>query len=164
MRSEIHDRLNTIVENDANLKYSGNTIFKTFENEYPSRIDGTKLPCVIWMPRQDNGYDHLGGPVYRTTVEYEGRVYLQQYGEGLSTIQNIRAIKFPDLFRNAFLSRPHLDYNDDGLSGMCGEITFRIASDLLRPMDWPIGNRAPLYWGFAIRLTVPYEDTIDIAI
>lgn len=164
MRTEIHDRLNAIVENDTNLKYSGSAVFRTFSNGYPASLDGTKLPCVMWLPRQDGGYDHQGGHLYSTAVEYEGRVYLQSYGEGLNTIENIRAIKFPDLFRNAFLSRPHLDYNDEGLTNVTGKIRFRISSDLLRPLTWPIGSPIPLYWGFTISLTIPYEETIEIAV
>lgn len=164
MRVEIHDRFNDIIENDPNLRYAGSPIFKTFTDMYPSSLDRTKLPCVLWLPRQDAGYEKKAGYEYETVVEYEGHFYYGLITDGLSTIANIRVLKLPDLIKSAFLSRPHLDYNDAGLNGVNGEITFRFTSDLAVPKRYPLNAEEPLYWGSTARITVPFEEFIELAL
>ncbi len=163
MRVEIHDRMNDIVENDTSLRYNNEPIFKTFTDGYPSSLDETRLPCVMWLPRQDSGYERISGYNRKTVIEYDGRFYYALAGTGLRTIQNIRILTLPDLIINAFLSRPHLDYGDEGLSGLTGEIACRFISDLAVPLEYPIGKREPLYWGSIMRITIPYELSIELA-
>lgn len=163
MREEIHQRLNDIVQNDVNLQSAGSPIFKVYIEDYPAILSERDLPCVMWLPRRDSGYTRQSGINYDTDVEYEGRIYLSPLGTRLDTIQNIRVLRFPDLFAKAFLSRPMLGYGgDSGLVGMNGEISFKVTSDLARPVEYPIGRRDNLFWGFTIQLIVPFEQAIEV--
>lgn len=164
MNYEIRDRVNTIIDNDTNLQAGGSAIFQTVTT-YPALLEDTKLPIVIALPRQGTPYELDGNELYRTSVIWNLHVYLTAAGEKLGTINDIEALTFPDLFASAFLSRPHLDYNDSGLTNVSGRLTFQISSDLGRLIEYPIGiPGAPRYWGFIINLTIPYLQQIELAI
>lgn len=158
MRYEIIERINTIITNDTGLT----DVFRTYR-DYPAAI---QTPCTLIFSRQDSGYQHSGGNRFTTEVQFDIRVYLAEVGTRLATINKIEAITFPDLFAEAFLSRLQLQYNDAGLTngieGVAGNLTFQIVSDLARPLDYPIGVQgAPRYWGFIVRLTIPYRTVIQ---
>lgn len=158
MRAEIITRINTIITNDSALT----GVFRTYENEYPASI---QAPCTLILPRQDSGYRASGGNRFVTEPQFDIRVYLESSGLRLTTINNIEAVIFPDLFATAFLSRPQLQYNDLALNGVVNSLTFQIVSDLARPLDYPIGVQgAPRFWGFIARLTVPYRQVIALKV
>lgn len=156
MRYEIRERCNAILEADSVL---GSVIQTT--DEIPDTV--FMFPLAIWLPRQDSGYTRKGSSNYRTTVTWEYYVLLAPLGQRLKSINEIEALTFPDLFASAFLTRPYLQLNDNGLSKVAGELTFQIVSDLLRPLQYPIGFAdAPRYFGFIARMSIPYEDTYEI--
>jgi hypothetical protein len=157
VRYEIRDRIKTIIENDSGLT----GIFRV-ESEYPALI---QPPAVLLFPRQDSGYQHSGGNRFTTEVQFDIRVYLAEVGTRLNSINDIEVVTFPDLFATAFLSRLQLQYNDagltDGIEGVAGNLTFQIVSDLARTIEYPIGVQgAPRFWGFIVRLTIPYRTVI----
>lgn len=164
MRYEIRDRINTIIENDTGLQSGGNAIFQTF-TAYPTGLNGSNLPSVIALPRQGQPYQYSGGNRFSSDVEFDIRVYLAPAGTRLKTINDIEALTFPDLFADAFLSRPQLQYNDSALSGVSGNLEFQIASDLARLIEYPVGvSGAPRYWGFIARLSIPYRQIIQMKV
>lgn len=156
MRLEIIARCNQIITNDTTLTGK----FNIYENEYPATL---QPPCVLILARQDSGYQKSGARSYLVDVQFDMMVFLAPYGTRLTTINNIEAMKFPDLFADAFLSRPQLQYNDNGLEDVVEDIRFQIVSDLARPLQYPLGfPEAPRYWGFTVRLTIPYRQSIPM--
>jgi hypothetical protein len=158
MRYEIKERIKTIITNDSGLT----GIFR-IEDEYPAMI---QAPSILIFPRQDSGYQHSGGNRFTTEVQFDIRVYLADVGTRLNSINNIEVVTMPDLFATAFLSRLQLQYNDAGLTsgieGVAGNLTFQIVSDLARPIEYPIGVQgAPRFWGFIVRLVIPYRTVIQ---
>jgi hypothetical protein len=154
MRYEIRERIQTIIANDSNLT----GIFR-IEDEYPVLV---QPPAIICFPRQDSGYQHSGGNRFTSEVQFDIRVYLADIGSRLQRINDIESVVMPDLFAEAFLSRLQLQYNDAGLDGVAGNLTFQIVSDLARPIEWPIGvASAPRYWGFIVRLLIPFRQVIS---
>lgn len=158
MRAEIITRCNQIITNDTALT----GIFRVYENEYPATLHP---PCVLILPRQDSGYQKSGGRSFLTEVQFDMHVFLAPVGTRLTAINSIEAVTLPDLFADAFLSRPQLQYNDNGIEDVVEEIRFQIASDLARPLQYPLGiPEAPRYWGFIVRLTIPYRQTIPMKV
>lgn len=167
MRAEILERLNTIIEADVQ---SGNQpIFTTFDQEYPSSLDDSKLSACLWYPRLDTNYEQRGGTIYDTEMTYHGYFFLQKYGMGLSTIANLRALVIPDMVIDSLLSRPNLEYDDNGLGGSFGSvyrpISVRVISDLSRPLRYPIGgaSEGTYYWGFIMNVVIPFQRTVSLA-
>lgn len=153
MRYEIKERIETIIANDENL---GGLI--RIEKQFPALI---QAPALLVIPRQDGGYQPSGSSRFVVDVQFDIRVYLADIGTRLQAINNIESVVVPDLFATAFLSRLQLQYGDTGLSGVSGDLNFRIVSDLARPIEYPIGvPSAPRFWGFIARLTIPYRQFI----
>lgn len=97
----------------------------------------------------------------RHDIPIEHYVYIQRVGEGLTTTNNFDLDGILQELTNTYMTRPRLQFNDNGLNYVQGDISFapavRSTAQLITyPINFQAGN---LYWGFQSRLTVPYRLT-----
>lgn len=158
MVQEIINRINEIALNGA---YNGETLGVQGLGFPPATLEGYQLPALIALPKSSGTWQTSGAIGNYSDLLFELRFYLARVG-GNQKLDISQLYKYEPLARRVFLSRPRLQHNDSGLSLMGGEISYQVTSDLARLMSYPYGgNDTGLYWGFIVRLTVPYRDYIQ---
>jgi hypothetical protein len=160
-------RIIAIIENGT---YEGNGLGTTALRSLPSSLDGIPKPCAIILERPDTGSQiESGGSNYMTTLSYDLHFFVREIGSpesdeiGISQVGTLRSRA-----RKIFLSRPQLElapkatYAD--IPEIYSRITWQTTSSMNTPLSYPFGvspqEGGKLYWGFVIRLTVPYHDLI----
>jgi hypothetical protein len=172
MSDLIFNRLVAIIENgtypvSGTPTGLGATALRTMADS----LDLIPMPCVLILPRGDSGWQiEAGASYYTTTFSYDLYFYVREVGSpasnevGLADVVNLsmRAAQI-------FLSRPQLElapkatYAD--IPQIYSRITWQTTSSLNNPITYPFQqvtsqDGAKFYWGFVIRLTVPYHDLI----
>lgn len=157
--SSIIMRVADIIENDTTLANKTNCY-----RYPPASINHTGKCEVVLLPQGDNSMAWAGGN--RHTVNYllQMRVYIQPMNTSLEATTQFDVYQYLDLFRVAFISRPQLQYQDIGLTGVTGNILFRTLQGLNRPVDYPPSSRFNLSWGLVCELTIPMLQVIPVKI
>lgn len=153
---EITLRIIDIIENAS---YGGSSLGMKALRVIPPSIASLPKPLCLPLQRSTTEYDPLAGDYARAQSElrYALRFYLADVREN-EAIDYIQLSKYSLLATQLFLSRPQLQYNDNGIL-YGGSIRWQITSDLSQPLFYPFN--APLqfatpYWGFEASLTIPH--------
>jgi len=131
----------------------------------PPSIAMMPKPLCIPMLRNTTEYTPLAGDYQDSQAEvtFDLRFYLSDIDEN-KALDYIQLSKYSLLATELFLSRPQLQYNDNGIvSG--GSLRWQIVSDLSVPLFYPFNapqNLAIPYWGFQAKLTIPHTLGINL--
>jgi hypothetical protein len=168
MSEIIHNRINDIIENGT---YGGNSLGTQALKSFVASLDAIPKPCALVLPRGDSGWQiESGASNYFTTFNYDLYFYVREMGKPSSDKKGIADVSTLSMrAAQIFLSRPQLElapkatYAD--IPQIYSRITWQTTSSLNNPITYPFQqvtsqDGAKLYWGFVIRLTVPYHDLI----
>lgn len=158
---EIIQRIITIIENGT---YLGASLGMKAAREIPPNLAGAPLPLCIPMMRSTTEYQPYAGDYQeaRAEIRYDLRFYLAEV-VGNNALDYIQMSKYSLLATQLFLSRPQLQYEDNGLI-YGGSTRWQIVSDLSNPLFYPFNAPPELatpYWGFQASLTIPHTLVIQ---
>lgn len=158
----IFNRIIAIIESGT---YAGASLGFTGLRTFP---DVMQNQCVLILPRGDSGWTQESGSTrHTTTLSYDLYFYVQEALIGKDAIGIADASNFNTLATKIFLSRPQLQLlGQTDIGEISGSITWQTTSNLATPIPYPLNGistqqGARYYWGFVIRLTVPYRFHID---
>lgn len=164
MSEAVFNRIVAIIENgtyDGNLSLGANAVgLRTF----PENLDSIGKPAVLILPRGDTGWIHeAGANEYKTNLSYDLYFYIQEAIVGNDAIGLADASNLNIIATQVFLSRPQLQLTGNSdIPEIMGNIGWQTTSNLATPIPYPpagvsSSQGAKFYWGFIIRLSVPYR-------
>lgn len=163
----IFNRIIAIIETGD---YEGDTLGMTGLRAFPDSLDtSAKPPCCLPMERPDSGWQKEGGASeYKVTLSYDLYFYVREAGlgakedaKGLAEARELRS-----LARKIFLARPQLQLSGQSdIAGIVDNILWQNTSNLANSILYPpfvatIQQGAKPYWGFVIRLSIPYREYV----
>lgn len=166
MTEAIFNRIVAIVEDGT---YGGASLGATGLRTFVESLDSIPKPCVLILPRGDSGWQKESGASFHvTSLSFDLYFYIKEAKAGNDAVGLADATNFNLLATKIFLSRPQLQ-----LSGLAdipeiwGNITWQTTSNLANPILYPSSGvtsnqGAKYYWGFVIRLVVPYRLFIEM--
>lgn len=168
MSLAIFNRLVAIIENGT---YNGSSLGAKALRAFPGTIDTLPKPVVLILPRADTGWSKESGAAYFiTTLSYDLRFYIHEAKAGSDEVGIADTVNINELAAKIFLSRLQLQLSGSAdIAEIVEEITWQTTSNLAVPIAYPpenvsSGQGASLYWGFIVRLTVPYRQFIDFSL
>lgn len=167
MTEAVFNRIVAIVENGS---YESASLTNTKALRSFSDTLSIGKRHVLILPRGDSGWVKASGASwYNTNFSYDLSFYIQEAKTGNDVIGIADASNYNLLATKIFLSRPQLQLSGaSDLADIAGEISWQTTSNLALPIPYPPANvssnqGAIFYWGFIVRLIVPYRIYITMS-
>ena len=146
------ERINAIVGGLSGLP-SGVSI-QTLNHPVNS-LGNIDLPACLPIPQQPIRYERQSANMFNVSVNWNLYLYLRAVDEGTPAQNFVEPLEVLDLFANEFLTRPQLQFNDGGLTGIVNNLEFRIIQGLSSPISYPVGvSNGAQYWGAVFQLSI----------
>lgn len=159
---EISNRIVAIVENGT---YAGATLGFKGLRTFPDTMQNKR---VLILSRGDSGWvQESGSTRHRTILSYDLYFYVKEAALGEDAVGIVEADNYNILATKIFLSRPQLQLlGQTDIGEISGNITWQTTSNLATPIPYPLNGvsiqqGSKYFWGFVIRMTVPYRFHID---
>lgn len=118
----------------------------------PDKI--TLLPAFIPLVRPFS-YNRTDARGFVAPLEIDIYVYMREYGNVNEAQAEIEPTVILDLFAEAFLTRPQLQYNGNTLNGIVNNLNLALVQGLDDPLIYPPKSRqGSQYWGAILRLSI----------
>lgn len=159
MLQEQKDRIISIIENISGLttgvSISGLTRFPDTTENFP-------LPVCLVLPRPVT-YSRIDGHGFIASVTWELHLYIRAMGTGAQTQAASEPLLLLDSFASEFLTRPQLQFNDNGLSGLVNNLEFANIQNLSDPLFYPPRNsQGSRYWGAIFTITLSQHQRFEL--
>jgi hypothetical protein len=169
MSEAIFERLVAIVENGT---YAGSSLGAKALRTFPDTLDGITKPVVLILPRANNTWQkEAGSSIYQTSLSYDMHFFIQEAKAGNDAIGLTDATNFEELATKIFLSRPQLQLAGQTpvyLTQIVEDISLQTTSNLANPILYPpngvsTSQGATPYWGFIMRISIPYRLEVTLS-
>jgi len=122
-------------------------------------LENVTLPAVLSVPANIT-YRRQSGDQFLVTCQWNLYLYIRQVGTGNQPQAEFEPLALLDIFASEFLTRPQLQFSDNGLTGIVENAEFNNPQNLARPITYPpTDSRGARYWGALFTLTVTQRQT-----
>lgn len=150
MLLEIKERIIDIAENIS--LSNGKQI--TGLNFLVDNVGTNTLPVVLPLVRPFS-YGRTDARGFTASIEMDLYLYIRAIGDVNIAQAQTEPHAILDLFAEAFLTRPQLQFNSNTLNGIIGNLDFALVQGLDEPITYPPKSRqGAQYWGAVFRLTI----------
>jgi hypothetical protein len=122
-------------------------------------IENVTLPATLIVPANIK-YGRIAGDRFTVDCQWNIYLYIRQHGEGNQAQAEVEPLVLLDIFASEFLTRPQLQFSDNGLTGIVNNAEFDNPQNLARPITYPPNDsRGAKYWGAVFTLSITQHQT-----
>lgn len=159
MPLEIRERIITIGESINDLP--NGKVVKGLKF-LPVSLENIVLPAFIPLLRPFR-YTRTDARGFTIDPAWDIYLYVRAVGTGNQAQAESEPEVLLDLFAEAFLTRPQLQYNNNVITGIVGNLDFELIQGMDEPMSYPPKSRqGALYWGAVFRLSIHQRKAYQI--